>query len=107
MVLHVAPLVYWTRYMVIATVFSRPQLNAMLAKVEKEALDTFGRRPSSPAQGTSAWELLDYGDVVVHVMTAQEREYYDLESFYGAAEEVNLPFVVEGENMAPSWETKL
>jgi hypothetical protein len=25
-------------------------------------------------------------------MTAQQREYYDLESFYGAAQEVGLPF---------------
>jgi ribosome-associated protein len=80
MVLHVAPLVYWTRYMVIATVFSRPQLNAMLAKIEKEAAETFDRRPASPAAGTSAWELLDYGDVVVHVLTADQREYYDLVS---------------------------
>lgn len=34
--------------------------------------------------------MLDYGDVVVHVMTAEERDYYDIESFYGAAEEVRL-----------------
>ena len=79
-VLHVAPLVYWTRYMVIVTVFSRPQLNAMLAKVEKEAFETFDRRPASSAAGNSAWELLDYGDVVVHVLTADQREYYDLVS---------------------------
>lgn len=80
MVLHVAPLVYWTRYMVLVTVFSRPQLNAILAKVEKESFEVFGRRPASPASSTSAWELLDYGDVVVHVMTADQREYYDLVS---------------------------
>ena len=33
-VLHVAPLVYWTSYMVLATVYSRPQLQAVLAKAE-------------------------------------------------------------------------
>jgi Ribosomal silencing factor during starvation len=33
MVLHVAPLVYWCSYMVLVTVFSRPQLGAILAKV--------------------------------------------------------------------------
>lgn len=32
--------------------------------------------------GTSPWETLDFGDVVVHVFTAQQREYYDIESFY-------------------------
>ena len=34
------------------------------------------------------WEVLDFGDAVIHVFTAEQREYYDLESFYGAAEEV-------------------
>lgn len=36
------------------------------------------------------WEVLDFGDAVIHVFTAEQREYYDLESFYGAAEEVRL-----------------
>jgi ribosomal silencing factor RsfS len=39
------------------------------------------------------WEVLDLQDVVVHVFTAEQREYFDLETFYGAAEEVELPFV--------------
>jgi ribosome-associated protein len=76
--LHVAPLVYWTQYMIIVTVFSKPQLGAMLAKVEKAAEEMFGRRPAQPAQGRSSWELLDFGDVVVNVLTADQREYYDL-----------------------------
>lgn len=106
-VLHVGPLVYWTRYMVITTVFSRPQLNAILAKVEATAEEGHGRRPLNPAPGTSAWELLDFGDVVVHVLTADQRDYYDLESFYGAAEEVDLPFIDGAAPEAPAWETKL
>lgn len=107
LVLHVAPLVYWTRYKIFATVFSRPQLSAILAKVEKEAEEKFGRRPAAAADGRSEWELLDYGDVVVHVMTAQQRDYYDLEGFYGAAEELELPFMREEEKAGPAWETRM
>ncbi len=33
--------------------------------------------------------MLDLGDVVVHVFTAEQREYFDLETFYGAAEEAS------------------
>ena len=29
---------------------------------------------------------------MVHILTADQRAYYDLEGFYGAAEEVALPF---------------
>lgn len=43
LVLHVAPVVYWTRYMLICTVYSRPQLNAILGKMVKEAEQEHGR----------------------------------------------------------------
>lgn len=93
LVLHVAPVVYWTRYMLICTVYSRPQLNAILGKMVKEAEQEHGRTLSvNPTANSGGWELLDYGDVVVHILTAEQREYYDLETFYGAAEEVPLPF---------------
>lgn len=54
----------------------------------------------------SAWEVLDFGDVVVHIFTPDQREYYDLESFYGAAEELPLPFLTE-ERRAPDWASNL
>ena len=34
------------------------------------------------------WTLLDFGDVVVHLFTAEERRYYDLERLWGDAEVV-------------------
>ncbi len=54
----------------------------------------------------SAWEVLDFGDVVVHIFTPDQREYYDLESFYGAAEEVSLPFISE-QRSSPDWASQL
>ena len=49
---------------------------------------------------------LDYGDTIVHIMSVEQREYYDVESFYATAEEVELPFVQESlpaEMQAPKW----
>lgn len=43
-VLHVAPLVSWTSYMVFATVFSKPQLLAALARIEMMAGERFSDR---------------------------------------------------------------
>lgn len=37
-------------------------------------------------------QVLDFGDVVVHAFTSETREFYDLDSFFAAAEEVELPF---------------
>jgi ribosome-associated protein len=36
------------------------------------------------------WVLMDYGDVVAHVMAPDQREYYDLEAFWKDAKRVPL-----------------
>jgi ribosome silencing factor RsfS/YbeB/iojap len=105
LLLHVAPVVYWTRYMLFVTVFSRPQLQAVLGKIEKTAMEEFDMK-SSGGTKSSSWELLDFGSTVVHVMTADEREYYDLESFYAAADEVPLPFDDEARQNL-DWRSKM
>ena len=87
MVLDVAPLVSWTSYLVIASVASRPQLMAVLARCERAATAAGYERRNTPS-GRSQWECVDFGSVVVHVMTPPQREAYALEDFYGAADEV-------------------
>lgn len=71
---------------------SRPQLLAVLSRMEDTAKDDWKRTKQNSA-GSSQWEVIDFGDVVVHVFTAEQREHYDLDGFYAAAEEVPLPFV--------------
>lgn len=93
-VLHVEPLVSWCSYMVLCTVMSKPQLLAVLGRMEDAAQDDWCR-PKQNSAGSSQWEVLDFGDVVVHVFTAEQREHYDLDSFYAQAEEVALPFLAD------------
>lgn len=90
--LHVAPLASWTRFMVICTVMSKPQLMAVLAKMEKAASEEH-KKEKRNVPGTSQWEVLDFGDVLAHIFTTEQRDYYDLEGFYAKAEEVDLPFL--------------
>jgi ribosome-associated protein len=95
LVLKVAEIVNWTSFMVLVTAMNRPQMQAMLFKMEKEARDRFGRTLSiNPTRG-GEWELLDYGNVVVNVLTAQQREYYALETMYATAEEAVLEDFLE------------
>jgi len=58
-----------------------------LADNVSEKSKAAGHMPlGSEGRGTSDWVLIDLGDVVVHVMTAQAREYYDLETLWGESQ---------------------
>ena len=81
-------------YFVIASGFSKAQVRAIAAMVEEKIAEQFGRKPRNIAgEQDGSWILLDYGDLIVHAMMDKEREYYDLEAFWGHAPklEVVLP----------------
>ncbi len=42
----------------------------------------------------NAWELLDFGSVVVHVFTEEARKFYDLERLWADAEQINLQDII-------------
>ena len=42
----------------------------------------------------NAWELLDYGAVVIHVFTEEARQFYNLERLWADAEVVDLTGVL-------------
>lgn len=72
-----------TSFIVIVSGNSRPQNSAISAAIVDDVIEQFdGRRTKSGgAEGTadSGWMLLDYGDVMVHVMTPRSRLFYDIE----------------------------
>lgn len=69
-------------YLLIVTANSRPHLEALEDAVEKAALALKARclRRSRPA--SDQWRVLDYGGLLVHLMTAQSRDFYGLEKLY-------------------------
>ncbi|KAG6554701.1 hypothetical protein Mapa_003720 [Marchantia paleacea] len=93
-VLCVKPLVYWTRFFVIATGFSRPQVDAIGSRIRDLAEQQYKRTARGDLK-PNAWTLLDFGDVVVHIFFPKERSFYNLEEFYGNATLVELPFESE------------
>ncbi|XVF18283.1 hypothetical protein REPUB_Repub11eG0007800 [Reevesia pubescens] len=95
-VLFVKPLVYWTRFFIIATAFSRPQIDAIGSKIRDLAEKKYGKIPSGDTKPNS-WTLLDFGDVVIHIFLPQQRAFYNLEEFYGNATLIELP----SENQPP------
>ena len=72
----------FTDYMVVATGTSDRHIKALCNYVAVE-LKEKGMIPRGieGAQG-SEWVLMDLGDVILHVMTAQTREFYQLEKLW-------------------------
>ncbi len=64
------------------------QVRAIARSVEDAIEQETGRLPlRREGQSEGRWVLLDYGELIVHVLTPQERSYYDLESFWGHGEQ--------------------
>ena len=78
-----------TDFFVIASGSSEPHLRAIVEEIISKVRDEDGQRPRA-VDGTvhGAWVVLDYFDVIVHVMRQDVRERYDLESLWGDAKPV-------------------
>jgi len=73
-------------YFVLVTGYSKVQVRAIARSIEDKIEETMNRKPiRSEGFSEGTWVVEDFGDVIVHVMMPQEREYYGLESFWGHA----------------------
>lgn len=89
LVLDVRELSSVTDYFVIASGTSEPHLRAIVDEITDNLRDKFNIRPRA-VDGTlhTAWIVLDFFDVIVHVMRPDVRERYDLEALWGDAPKV-------------------
>lgn len=79
-------------YFIIASGGSERQMSALVDNVE-DMLEPLGVFPKSiEGKRTSGWTLMDYGDVVINVMTVDMRQKYNLERIWGDCEtlEINI-----------------
>lgn len=69
-------------HMVIVTGTSNRHVKSIMNSVFR-ALRGAGQKPTGiEGEQHAQWILLDYGDVLVHVMTAETREFYNLERLW-------------------------
>jgi ribosome-associated protein len=88
-VLDVRKLSSVTDYFVIVSGTSEPHLRAIVNEITDTLRDDHGVRPRT-VDGTvhGTWVVLDFFDVIVHIMRADARERYDLEGLWGDAPHV-------------------
>jgi ribosome-associated protein len=80
-----------TDVFLIASAPNDRQVRAIVEAVE-ERLNGLGAKPiRREGEREGRWVLLDFGDLVVHVQHAEEREYYALERLWRDCPAIDLP----------------
>ena len=75
----------YTDFLVLASGGNERQLEAIADEVEKVLRAEGHRLVGAEGNKSSHWQLLDFGDVVVHVFHEDERHHYDLEGLWADA----------------------
>ncbi len=73
-------------YFVICSSDTSTHVKALTGYVREKVKDFFERIPIGEENDVkNRWNLLDYGDVIVHVLHKEERETYAIERFWNHA----------------------
>ena len=89
-VIDISPKASFADYFVMASAGSDRQMGALVDNVE-DMLEPAGIFPKSvEGKKSSGWILMDYGDVVINVMTAEMREKYNIERILGDCENLEI-----------------
>jgi len=85
-----------TDFFVICTATSRVHMRAVREGIEEAMAASRHRLWAREGSEEAQWVLLDYGDVIVHLMSDERRAYYKLERMWKGATEIPLPDVPSG-----------
>ena len=81
----------FTDYFLICTGQNPRQVKAIAEAIETMVGAAGTRAANVEGYDRSDWILLDYFDFVVHVFTADQRQFYSLERLWGSAERTTVP----------------
>lgn len=80
-----------TDYFVICTGTSEPHLRAIVDEIQDKLEEDYHLRPrGTEGRHNTAWVVLDYFDVMVHIMRSDVRQLYNLEDLWGDAPRVRM-----------------
>ena len=78
-----------TDFFVITSGATEPHLRAIVNEITDRLREDHGISPRAmDGDANAAWQVMDYFDVIVHVMRTDAREKYDLEGLWGDAGKV-------------------
>lgn len=84
-------------YFILCTGNTEPHIKAISDHIGREVKSQFRVRPKVEGKASSSWIVMDYGNVIIHIMTPEMRELYQLEDLWGDAPK--LESIQQLENM--------
>ena len=89
-VIDISPKASFADYFVMSSAGSERQMSALVDYIE-DMLEPQGVFPKSvEGKRSSGWILMDYGDVVINVMTVATREKYNIERIWGDCDNLEI-----------------
>ena len=85
-ILNISNVSSFADYFVICSAQSNTQVKALTENLADKMKQTFSRLPHGRENDLkNRWNLIDYGDVVVHILHQDDREAYAIEKFWNHA----------------------
>ena len=81
-VLDVKDLTSIADYFIISSVMNKKQAQASADEVEEKLEEAGIKVIRKEGYREGNWILMDFGDVIVHIFTDEERQHYDLDSLW-------------------------
>ena len=69
-------------YFIIATVSNTNQIQAMVDAVDEALTKEEHQVKQIEGNRNSSWVLMDYGDIIVHIFSQEDRLFYNLEKIW-------------------------
>ncbi len=69
-------------YFIIASGTSDRMIDSLANAVRETAKQEFDLLPKSEGNSKDGWEVVDMGDIVVHLFSPDQRDYYTLEQLW-------------------------
>jgi len=76
---------------VIASGTSKIHIRSLADAIVEKMADNGMKNKRVAGYEDGSWVLLDYGDIVVHIMSPEQREFYRLEAYWTGAEKGSPP----------------
>ena len=85
-ILNISNVSSFADYFVIASAQTSTQVKALTENLADKIKQTFSRLPHGKENDAkNRWNLIDYGDVVVHILHQDDRDAYAIEKFWNHA----------------------